>query len=141
VATPTFTFGLEIRGGSGAPSTHMLSMGRDRQRPGELATPNAQRRYRKPRALRAILRLSSPDDQRRRDRQRLVVALIEYQHRSAGDHITQVSNYPTPSIHAKAVRKARPIINYILAGDADVEITMYDRWLSCDCNWSFPGGF
>ncbi|HVO32501.1 MAG TPA: hypothetical protein VMU17_01220, partial [Elusimicrobiota bacterium] len=54
--------------------------------------------------------------------------------------ITQVSNYPNPVDTRKGGIEGRTFITYILASDADVEITVYDLLGYRVMHWTFQGG-
>jgi hypothetical protein len=54
--------------------------------------------------------------------------------------ITQVSNYPNPVDTRKGGLEGRTCINYLLASDAQVDITVYDLLGYRVISWSFPAG-
>ncbi len=56
------------------------------------------------------------------------------------DIISEVSNYPNPVDTRKGGLEGKTFITYLLAGDADVEITIYDLLGYRVMHWSFPGG-
>ena len=54
--------------------------------------------------------------------------------------ITQVTNYPNPVDTRKGGAEGKTCINYILASDAQVDITIYDLLGYRVMAWSFPAG-
>ena len=54
--------------------------------------------------------------------------------------ISQISNYPNPVDTRLGGVQGRTFITYVLSGDADVEITMYDLLGYRVMHWNFPGG-
>jgi hypothetical protein len=54
--------------------------------------------------------------------------------------ITDVANYPNPVDTRKGGMEGRTVITYLLSGDADVEITIYDLLGYRVMHWNFPSG-
>jgi flagellar hook assembly protein FlgD len=54
--------------------------------------------------------------------------------------ITKVTNYPNPVDTRKGGLEGRTFISYLLASDADVDITVYDLLGYRVMHWNFQGG-
>jgi len=106
VATPTFTFGSN-QGGSGAPSTHMLSMGVIGSARVSSPLQMLQRRYRSARAPGHFYAYQVQTINGAGTASAWSSLSSNINTGLPGTIITQVSNYPNPVDTRKGVRKAR----------------------------------